>query len=69
MKKIIAAALALTMTLSLSTTALAAGNVDGAGVGPPCLLPLFQGPQMSPPNTTTVPRSLPCTAWISHGRI
>ncbi len=33
MKKLIATALALTMTLSLSTTALAAGNVDGAGVG------------------------------------
>lgn len=33
MKKIIAAALALTMTLGMSTTALAAGNVDGAGVG------------------------------------
>ena len=33
MKKIIAAALALTMTLSLSTTALVAGNVDGAGLG------------------------------------
>ena len=29
MKKLIATALALTMTLSLSTTALAAGNVDG----------------------------------------
>ena len=34
MKKLIATALALTMVLSLSTTALAAGNVDGAGVGP-----------------------------------
>lgn len=34
MKKLIATALALTMTLSLSTTALAAGNVDGAVVGP-----------------------------------
>lgn len=34
MKKLIATALALTMTLSLSTTALAAGNVDDAGVGP-----------------------------------
>ncbi len=34
MKKLIATALALTMTLSLSTTALAGGNVDGAGVGP-----------------------------------
>ena len=34
MKKIIAAALALTMTLGMSTTALAAGNVDGAGTGP-----------------------------------
>lgn len=33
MKKLIATALALTMTLSLSTTALAGGNVDGAGVG------------------------------------
>lgn len=33
MKKLIATALALTMTLSLSTTALAAGNVDGAGLG------------------------------------
>ena len=33
MKKTIAAALALTMTLGMSTTALAAGNVDGAGVG------------------------------------
>ena len=33
MKKIIATALALTMTLGMSTTALAAGNVDGAGVG------------------------------------
>lgn len=33
MKKLIATALALTMTLSLSTTALAAGNVDGAVVG------------------------------------
>lgn len=33
MKKLIATALALTMTLSLSTTALAAGNVYGAGVG------------------------------------
>ena len=33
MKKLIATALALTMTLSLSTTALAAGNVDGASVG------------------------------------
>ena len=33
MKKLIATALALTMVLSLSTTALAAGNVDGAGVG------------------------------------
>ena len=33
MKKIIAAALALTMTLGMSTTALAAGNVDDAGVG------------------------------------
>ena len=33
MKKLIATALALTMILSLSTTALAAGNVDGAGVG------------------------------------
>lgn len=33
MKKLIATALALTMPLSLSTTALAAGNVDGAGVG------------------------------------
>lgn len=33
MKKLIATALALTMTLSLSTTALAAGNVDSAGVG------------------------------------
>lgn len=33
MKKIIAAALALTMTLGMSTTALAAGNVDGAGTG------------------------------------
>ena len=33
MKRIIAAALALTMTLGMSTTALAAGNVDGAGVG------------------------------------
>ena len=33
MKKLIAAALALTMTLGMSTTALAAGNVDGAGVG------------------------------------
>lgn len=33
MKKLIATALALTMTLSLSTTALAAGKVDGAGVG------------------------------------
>lgn len=33
MKKLIATALALTMTLSLSTTALAAGNVDDAGVG------------------------------------
>lgn len=34
MKKLIATALALTMTLSLSTTALAGGNVDGAGTGP-----------------------------------
>ena len=34
MKKLIATALALTMTLSLSTTALAAGNVYGAGTGP-----------------------------------
>ena len=34
MKKLIATALALTMALSMSTTALAAGNVDGAGVGP-----------------------------------
>ena len=34
MKKLIATALALTMTLSLSTTDLAAGNVDGAGTGP-----------------------------------
>lgn len=34
MKKLIATALALTMTLSLSTTALAAGNVNGAVVGP-----------------------------------
>ena len=34
MKKLIATALALTMTLSLSTTALAGGNVDDAGVGP-----------------------------------
>lgn len=34
MKKLIATALALTMTLSLSTTALAAGKVDGAGTGP-----------------------------------
>ena len=33
MKKLIATALALTMTLSLSTTALAGGNVDGAGLG------------------------------------
>lgn len=33
MKKLIATALALTMTLSLSTTALAAGNVNGAVVG------------------------------------
>lgn len=33
MKKLIATALALTMTLSLSTTALAGGNVYGAGVG------------------------------------
>ena len=33
MKKLIATALALTMVLGLSTTALAAGNVDGAGVG------------------------------------
>ena len=33
MKKLIATALALTMTLGMSTTALAAGNVDGAGVG------------------------------------
>ena len=33
MKKLIATALALTMTLSLSTTALADGNVDGAGLG------------------------------------
>lgn len=33
MKKLIAAALALTMTLGMSTTALAAGNVNGAGVG------------------------------------
>lgn len=33
MKKLIATALALTMTLSLSTTALAAGKVDGADVG------------------------------------
>ena len=33
MKKLIATALALTMTLSLSTTALAAGNVNDAGVG------------------------------------
>lgn len=33
MKKLIATALALTMTLSLSTTALAAGKVDDAGVG------------------------------------
>lgn len=33
MKKLIATALALTMTLSLSTTALAAGNVDSAGIG------------------------------------
>ena len=34
MKKLIATALALTMTLSLSTTALADGNVYGAGTGP-----------------------------------
>ena len=33
MKKLFATALALAMVLSLSTTALAAGNVDGAGVG------------------------------------
>ena len=33
MKKLIATALALTMTLGMSTTALAAGNVNGAGVG------------------------------------
>lgn len=33
MKKLIATALALTMTLSLSTTALADGNVYGAGLG------------------------------------
>ena len=33
MKKLIATALALTMTLSLSTTALAGGNVYGADVG------------------------------------
>lgn len=33
MKKLIATALALTMTLSLSTTALAGGKVNGAGVG------------------------------------
>ena len=65
MKKLFATALALAMVLSLSTTALAAGNVNGAGVG-------SQDPidvTMSPPNTTTMPRSLPCTAWISHGRI
>ena len=61
MKKLIATALALTMTLSLSTTALAAGNVDGVGVG-------SQDPIDVTPNTTTMPRSLPCTAWISHGR-
>ena len=33
MKKLFATALALAMVLSLSTTALAAGNVNGAGVG------------------------------------